>query len=100
MARRFRMHYLLAAFFACAILSQGQSASSPKTSPANADSTAPITFGQAVVPLNGPWRFQIGDSPINPQTGTTLWADPEFDDSHWETIELKPQAGVAEPVQP
>ena len=50
-----------------------------------------------MVPLNGPWRFQIGDSPINPQTGTPLWADPGFDDSHWETIDLKPQAGIADP---
>jgi Stage II sporulation protein E (SpoIIE) len=88
---------LLAALFACAILSQAQSESSPKTSPANPDSVAPITFGQAVVPLNGPWRFQIGDSPINPQTGTPLWADPGYDDSHWETIDLKPQAGIADP---
>jgi len=97
LARRFRTHYLLAALFACAILSPGESASSPKTSPADADSASPITLGQAVVPLTGPWRFQIGDSPINPQTGTPLWADPGFDDSNWEAIDLKPQAGIADP---
>ena len=30
--------------------------------------------------LNGPWRFHTGDNP--------RWADPEFDDSTWETIDL------------
>ena len=39
-----------------------------------------IRIGQAVVPLTGPWKFHIGDSP--------RWADPDFDDSTWETVYL------------
>ncbi len=49
-----------------------------------------ITFGQSVVALNGPWKFHVGD---NPQ-----WADPTFDDSHWETVDLTPRAGSFDPV--
>jgi len=34
----------------------------------------------SLITLNGPWKFQTGD---NPQ-----WADPNFDDAHWETVDL------------
>src|SRR5215472_14805519 len=61
----------------------------------NAQTTYPpvavdITLGQAAVPLYGPWKFTVGDSPIDPKTGKARWADPDFDDSHWETVDLKP----------
>jgi len=51
---------------------------------ANAAAAAdvPITIGYAAVPLNGPWRFHIGDNP--------RWADPAFDDSAWEDVDLTP----------
>jgi hypothetical protein len=45
-----------------------------------------LTFGHAAVALNGPWRFQVGDNP--------LWADPNFDDSSWETADLTPKPGA------
>jgi hypothetical protein len=51
-----------------------------------AANTAPITLGQSVVPLNGPWKFHTGDDP--------RWADPSFDDSFWETIDLTPLPGA------
>ena len=57
-----------------------------QTAPANA---APILFGHSVVALDGPWKFHIGD---NPQ-----WAEPNFDDSQWETVDLTPRPGVADP---
>ncbi|MGB6783699.1 MAG: SpoIIE family protein phosphatase [Terracidiphilus sp.] len=57
-----------------------------QTIPAN---PVPIVFGHSVVALNGPWKFHIGD---NPQ-----WADPNFDDSHWETVDLTPRPGVEDP---
>lgn len=59
---------------------------------------APIIFGQSVVPLNGPWKFQIGDSPIDPKTGKPLWAEPSFDDSGWESVDLKPPTGEFDPA--
>lgn len=57
-----------------------------QTAPANA---APILFGHSVVALDGPWKFHIGD---NPQ-----WAEPNYDDSQWETVNLTPRPGVADP---
>ncbi len=41
--------------------------------------TVPVTLGQSVVALYGPWKFHIGDNP--------KWADPNFDDSDWETVD-------------
>ena len=56
----------------------------------NAAPVTTITLGQSIVPLNGPWKFHVGD---NPQ-----WADPNFDDSQWETVNLTPKAGSFDPV--
>jgi hypothetical protein len=36
--------------------------------------------GKGVVALDGTWQFHVGDNPA--------WADPAFDDSGWETIEV------------
>lgn len=48
----------------------------------------PVTLqiGQSVAPLNGPWRFQVGDDP--------RWAAPGFDDSRWESVDLTPKPGA------
>jgi len=40
----------------------------------------------------------VGDSPIDPVTRQPLWAQPGFDDSHWETVSLKPKDGTYDPV--
>jgi hypothetical protein len=55
-----------------------------------------ITLGQSAVPLYGPWKFQVGDSPTDPATHERLWAEPGFDDSHWETVDLTPVAGPSD----
>jgi hypothetical protein len=57
-----------------------------------------ITLGQSVVPLYGPWRFTVGDSPLDPATGAPLWAQPGFDDSKWDTVDLTPKAGLFDPL--
>ncbi|UWZ82253.1 PP2C family protein-serine/threonine phosphatase [Occallatibacter riparius] len=57
-----------------------------------------IILGQAAVPLYGPWKFTVGDSPVDPKTGNPLWAEPAFDDSQWETVDLKPKAGSFDPM--
>jgi hypothetical protein len=54
---------------------------------------AHITLGQSSVPLYGPWKFAVGDSPIDAKTGQPLWAEPGFDDSKWETVDLTPRTG-------
>lgn len=50
---------------------------------AAADATS---HNHSLIPLNGPWKFQTGD---NPQ-----WANPNFDDAHWETVDLTAPAGA------
>lgn len=40
-----------------------------------------ITLGQSVVPLDGPWKFHIGDD--------HRWAEAAFDDSGWEDMDLR-----------
>jgi Stage II sporulation protein E (SpoIIE) len=62
-----------------------------------AQGTTRVTLGPSVVPLYGPWKFTIGDSPTDPATGAPLWAEPGFDDSKWETVDLTPQ-GVLDPL--
>lgn len=56
-----------------------------------------VVFGNSDIPLYGPWKFRIGDSPVDPATRAPIWAQPDFDDSAWETISLKPRAGWADP---
>ncbi|WP_146171605.1 hypothetical protein [Luteibacter sp. OK325] len=45
-----------------------------------------IVLGHSTVPLNGPWRFQVGDD--------HRWSSPDFDDSSWETVDLTPAPGA------
>jgi hypothetical protein len=63
----------------------------PMAQPALADSGSAnnamsIQIGASVVTLNGPWRFHTGDD--------AQWADPVFDDSGWEKVDLTAAAGA------
>ena len=42
--------------------------------------TVSITLGHSTALLDGPWKFHTGDDP--------RWADPAFDDSSWESMDL------------
>ena len=57
-----------------------------------------ITLGQSAVPLYGPWKFQVGDSPVDPINHSPLWSEPDFDDSKWETVDLTPRDASLDPV--
>ena len=57
-----------------------------------------VTLGDSTEPLDGPWKFQIGDSPVDPNTGNLLWAEPGFDDSNWESVDVTPKAGSVDPA--
>lgn len=70
----------------------------PATSPSGDSKTAHIILGQSAVPLYGPWKFTVGDSPIDPKTGKPLWAEPDFDDTSWETVDLKPKNEQVDPI--
>ncbi len=105
MRRRFGAILILLA--ACTLASQANAlAQSSSPTPAPAPDPKPktpdptITLGQSVVPLYGPWKFQIGDSPIDPKNGKPLWAEPGFDDSKWESVDLTPPTGKFNPAQP
>jgi|KBSSwiStaDraftv2_1062776.scaffolds.fasta_scaffold11742_5 hypothetical protein len=67
-------------------------------SPAHSPTTEHLQLGRSAIPLYGPWKFSIGDSPLNPSTGQPLWADPSFDDSHWEDVDLTPDSGALNPI--
>jgi hypothetical protein len=45
-----------------------------------------LSLGQSVIALNGPWKFRTGDD--------ARWADPVFDDSNWENVDLTPTPGA------
>jgi hypothetical protein len=68
----------------------------PSVADRSGNSVAEVHLGQSAFPLNKPWKFTIGDSPIDAATGQPLWAEPGFDDSHWENLDLTPEAGSTE----
>jgi hypothetical protein len=87
--------FLLLWFFARALAAQGLATSAAQSG----DTGIPLMLGQFVIALRGPWKFQIGDSPIDPATHQWLWAKPEFDDSQWETVDLASPATQPGPLE-
>jgi hypothetical protein len=47
-----------------------------------------VSLNDATATLTGPWRFHVGDDP--------RWADPGFDDSGWELVDLAAPASATE----
>ncbi len=96
--RRIRFSASLLGLITAALVSLSirAAASSPQTgSPSTPDQ---IHVGDSIVALNGPWKFRIGDSPVDPATHVPLWAEPSFDDSTWETIDLTAPSGSFDPI--
>ncbi|HET6629062.1 MAG TPA: hypothetical protein VFG91_04775 [Woeseiaceae bacterium] len=62
------------------------SATSSPGETAESRPTMRIRIGQASHLLTGPWRFHLGDD--------MRWAEPGFDASHWETVDLTPAPGA------
>jgi len=50
--------------------------------------SVPVVLGHSTVALDGPWTFQTGDDP--------RWAQPGFDDSGWERVDLTPSPGATD----
>jgi hypothetical protein len=48
-----------------------------------------VTLGNSTIALTGPWKFRTGDD--------MRWADPNFDDSAWGTMDLTPPQGSYDP---
>ena len=57
-----------------------------------------IQLGDSLVALTKVWKFRVGDSPVDPATLGPLWAEPKFDDSSWEDVDLTPKMGAVDPV--
>jgi hypothetical protein len=98
MALHFPWPVLALAFFLFGSSAGAESSKSVQHSTSEAADPSSITIGRSFVTLYRPWKFQIGDSPINPATKAPLWAEPGFDDSKWETVDLTPKSGVANPI--
>ncbi len=82
MALRKLRGFLLGAFV-CAAPAASLIAQTPQSAPAYLPSSAtvaPPSDIRAVLSLNGPWRFQVGDD--------LEWGEPAFDDSKWSTVSL------------
>ncbi len=94
MARRWRCTLLVFVGVQALALAQAPAKSAH---PVSTETTSQIVFSTSETPLYGPWRFRIGDSPIDPATGAPLWAQPGFDDSAWQTVSLKPRPGTSDP---
>ncbi len=88
MRRRFNFKILLLLWLGCGVWVQAQAA--PDQTGGTTQGNAQVSLGHAAVPLAGPWQFQTGDSPMDPATHGPLWAEPGFDDSKWETLDLTP----------
>ncbi len=58
--------------------------------PAPPPSAQLVTVSESAVPLTGPWKFSPGESPR--EGDSPVWAQPDFDDSAWSTVDLTPQA--------
>jgi len=86
------------AVLACIAPLPAQHMPSPPAAPDKFENTTSITVGQSLAPLNGPWKFHVGDSPLDSDARAPLWAKPGFDDSQWETVDLTPKPGVRGPV--
>ena len=95
--RRFSFTLLILLWFGCCAWTQTRTTPSSKPSSPSASATD-VTIGQSAVRLYGPWKFTVGDSPIDPATHQPLWAQPGFDDSHWDSVDLTPKEGATDPI--
>jgi Stage II sporulation protein E (SpoIIE) len=57
--------------------------------PAAPSTEVAVQLGPATVALNGPWKFKTGDNPA--------WAQPDFDDSSWNSLDLTPPSRSFDP---
>jgi hypothetical protein len=95
--QRFHIPLLILLWLGIGAWAQAQSTAAQQRL-ARAEGAVRIRLGQSAVPLYGPWKFAVGDSPVDPITHQPLWAQPGFDDSNWETVDLTPKKGMFDPV--
>ena len=59
------------------------------SSPPTFRSTEFLQFGSSTEELMGPWKFHTGDD--------MAWAQPDFNDSGWERVDMTPPVGSYDP---
>lgn len=59
-----------------------------KDAPHAANAVVQVKLGESAAELAGPWKFHTGDD--------LAWAQPGFDDSGWDTMDLTPPPGSAD----
>jgi hypothetical protein len=64
------------------------SAATPASFSPTAASNATVKLGESSVELPGPWKFRTGDD--------MRWAQTDFDDSNWGSMDLTPPPGSAD----
>ena len=76
---------------ACCLLAGLAHAATEQTPAASAspDGSGQVVLGASTLQLTGPWKFHTGDD--------RAWADPGYNDSRWEDMDLTPQSGVKDP---
>jgi hypothetical protein len=74
----------LVLFISLAARLHGQSSAASRTGAVQLEST----LGDSTVALSGPWKFHIGDN--------MAWAQQDFDDSDWGTLDLTPPAATVD----
>lgn len=82
-ASRLRLRYIhrsLALLCLCSFALHARSSSPAAADPLTSSGTANAPPFRAVLNLDGPWRFEIGDD--------LRWADPAGDDTTWSTVSL------------
>jgi len=95
--QRFRIPLLILLWLGIGARAQAPASAAQQTF-ARTEGAVHISLGQSAVPLYGPWKFAVGDSPVDPLTHEPLWAQPGFDDSKWEAVDLTPKNGTFNPV--
>ena len=90
-----RLYPMIVALLALSLCSGAVAEESRQQQP-NASPVVHLTFSKSAVPINGPWKFRTGDSPLDP-FGAPVWAQPGFNDSGWETVDLTPKPGISDP---
>jgi serine phosphatase RsbU (regulator of sigma subunit) len=98
MSQCFRLFHALAVLLVFGVPATSEPARLQQAPAAQSNDAISVSIGQSVVPLNGPWKFRVGDSLVNSATHRPLWAEPGFNDSEWETVDLTPKSGSTDPV--
>lgn len=82
---------LIALLPAIAVAQTAPAPASPHVAIHASDSVEHVRLGQSVTPLVGPWKFRTGDN--------LAWAQPNFDDSSWRTMDMTAESDPSDPSQ-